>query len=148
MDYPGLARFVSEMEARYVERADELLQQLYMRFKLELQVFCKHFKMGFHMASVAVASSFDVELPDAGLAHDRSLIVSILFWGASSGTESTINSVDIQKAIATVAEYARLGLGSIADKCPPARVGWGGDLPTLSLHPRTPMLQLRCMWSF
>ena len=79
MDYPGLERFVSEMEARYVERADELLHQLYMRFELELQVFCEHFKMGFHMASVAVASSFDVELPDAGLAHDSSLTVSFRF---------------------------------------------------------------------
>ena len=44
------------------------------------------------------------------------LTASIPFWRASSGTDSTINSTCIQKAIATIAAYSRQTLGSIENK--------------------------------
>ena len=124
MDYLELEHFVSEMEARYVERADEFLQQLSMRFKLELQGYCDQAKMGFQWASAAASSSFGLKLPDAGLPSDANwnpqlsagLTASIPFRGASSGTDSTINSTGIQKAIATIAAYSRQTLGSIENK--------------------------------
>ena len=124
MDYLELERFVSEMEARYVERGDEFLQQLSMRFKLEFQGYCEQAKMGFQCASAAASSSFGLKLLDGGLTYDAlwnpqssaGLTASIPFWGVSSGTDSTINSTGIQKAITTIAAYSRQTLGSIENK--------------------------------
>ena len=70
MDYLDLERFFSEKEARYFERADEFVQQLSMRFKLDLQGSCEQAKMIFKWVSAAASSSFGLKLSDAGLTYD------------------------------------------------------------------------------